>query len=168
MSGVTWISVHTAMPFGATASVYAWHRVGALICSIARKLLKMPIFRYVDDYFSAERPDTAEHSMQIFARLVRMLLGPSSISDRKLEWGLRLQVLGMCVIPCTEGIKLTLDPEKASKWITIIDEALERMILDAGAADKLSGRLMWSTQHLFHRYVGLFINLHCVWICKFV
>ena len=65
-------------------------------------------------------------------------------------------VLGMCVAPSPEGIKLTLDPEKACKWIKTIDEALERMRLDAGAADKLSGRLMWSTQHLFHRCICLF------------
>ena len=151
---VEWVSFHTAMPFGATASVYAWHRVGALIGAIARRLFKMPIYRYVDDYFASERPETAEHSMQIFARLVRMLLGPTSISNKKLEWGNKLQILGMCVAPEADGIRLRLDPEKARKWIAIIDEALLNQHLDAGAADKLSGRLMWGTQHLFHRCIG--------------
>ena len=50
-----WISCHLAMPFGAASSVRAWHRVGALICSIARAILHLPIYRYVDDFFAVER-----------------------------------------------------------------------------------------------------------------
>ena len=38
-----------------------------------------------------------EHSMHIFARLVRMLLGETSIAERKLECGLELVVLGVLV-----------------------------------------------------------------------
>ena len=53
--GVAMVSVHHAMPFGATASVVAWHKVGGLIQSIARRLLHIPVFRYVDDYFTPER-----------------------------------------------------------------------------------------------------------------
>ena len=42
--------------------------------------------------------------------------------------------------------------EKCSKWIKVIDEALaEGGRLDSGAAQKLAGRLMWATQHLFYR-----------------
>ena len=52
--GDTWVAVHTSMPFGATASVIAWHRVGALLLEIARRVLHLPVFRYVDDYFAAE------------------------------------------------------------------------------------------------------------------
>ena len=53
--GEVWTSVHHAMPFGAAASVMAWHRVGALIASIARRRLHLPVLRYVDDYFSMDR-----------------------------------------------------------------------------------------------------------------
>ena len=53
--GVPWVAQHHAMPFGATASVSAWHRVGGLLLELARRLLQLPIYRYVDDYFAAER-----------------------------------------------------------------------------------------------------------------
>ena len=46
---------HTACPFGAVANVHAWERIGAAICFLARKLLKLAILRYVDDYFGPER-----------------------------------------------------------------------------------------------------------------
>ena len=53
--GTPWVAFHHGMPFGATASVTAWHRIGELIQTIARKLLHMPVLRYVDDYFTPER-----------------------------------------------------------------------------------------------------------------
>ena len=49
------VSFHKSMPFGATASVYARHRVGDLILTIPRKSLKIPMSRYMDDYFCPER-----------------------------------------------------------------------------------------------------------------
>ncbi len=40
--GVPLIALHKGMPFGATASVVAWHRVGALLATIARDVLHLP------------------------------------------------------------------------------------------------------------------------------
>jgi hypothetical protein len=50
-----WVAFHQGMPFGATSSVVAWHRIGALITSIARELLHLPVYRYVDDWFAVDR-----------------------------------------------------------------------------------------------------------------
>ena len=50
-----WWAQHLGTPFGAVASVHAWERVGAAIAHIARVLLKLPVLRYVDDYWSPER-----------------------------------------------------------------------------------------------------------------
>ena len=43
-------SEHIACPFGATASVHAWERIGNALAHLARKLLHLPVLRYVDDY----------------------------------------------------------------------------------------------------------------------
>ena len=48
-------AVHAACPFGAVGSVHAWERIGAAIAHIARYFLKLPLLRYVDDYFGPER-----------------------------------------------------------------------------------------------------------------
>ena len=50
-----YVSQHSACPFGAVGSVHAWERIGAAICHIARVYLKLPLWRYVDDYFGTER-----------------------------------------------------------------------------------------------------------------
>ena len=70
------MSMHAACPFGATSSVHAWERVGALLCTLARRVLKLAVFRYVDDFFGLEREETVEH-----ARLVRVLMGATAIAD---------------------------------------------------------------------------------------
>ncbi len=46
---------HIGMPFGAAASGIAWHKIGHLLLMIGRIMLGLPLYRYVDDYFSADR-----------------------------------------------------------------------------------------------------------------
>ena len=52
---VVFISQHFACAFGSLASVHNWERVGAMIVCFARRLLWIPVMRYVDDMFSADR-----------------------------------------------------------------------------------------------------------------
>ena len=49
------MSMHNACMFGAIASVHAWERVGAALCFIARRFLRIAVCRYVDDFFAPER-----------------------------------------------------------------------------------------------------------------
>ena len=54
--GVPLIAQYCGMPpFGATARVVAWHRIGELLAILARVLLHLPVYRYVDDYLACER-----------------------------------------------------------------------------------------------------------------
>ena len=86
IGGNVFTSQHLSMPFGAKASVHNWDRIGtdpdllvpspllcvvhtgSLISAIARRVLKIGVLRFVDDYFTAERERTATHAMQCFAR----------------------------------------------------------------------------------------------------
>ena len=148
---VQYASSHIGMPFGATSSVVAWHRIGHLLTLIARRVLFLPVLVYVDDFFSPERPVTMKHAMSVFARLVKLLLGPDAIASHKLECGCSLVILGMHVTPSREGVVFHLCQEKARKWCALIQEAIQRRLLEAGAAQKLAGRLNWAVQALFHR-----------------
>jgi hypothetical protein len=109
--GEPWVATHIGMPFGAAASGIAWHKVGHLLSLIGRRLLGLPLYRYVDDYFAADRPETVEHGLSTFVRLVRAILGPSSISNSKVECGMTLVILGILVrvllfsnLPAQHGI----------------------------------------------------------------
>ena len=41
---------------------------GAFLCTLARKILKIPMARYVDDFFSGERSESVVQAMECFAR----------------------------------------------------------------------------------------------------
>ena len=82
------VFTHNAMPFGAVSSVHHWDRIGApslrtsmlsyrfrrtaaagdLICKIARRALRLPVLRYVDDYYSACPAGIEDQCMRAFAR----------------------------------------------------------------------------------------------------
>ena len=49
--GGLWTSTQWVMPFGAVSAVYAWDRLGGAVSRILRKLLLLPLDRYVDDLF---------------------------------------------------------------------------------------------------------------------
>ena len=43
------------------------------------------------------RPETADHALACFVRLVLAVLGPDSVSDEKVECGSELVILGIKV-----------------------------------------------------------------------
>lgn len=51
--------------------------VGELLKVIGRKLLHLPVMRFVDDYFAVERKGCEEHAMNIFARWVFTICVPA-------------------------------------------------------------------------------------------
>lgn len=168
--GVPMVSTHFATPFGATSSVWAWERVGAMITRIAQKVLRIPVLRscvlgvmpgslhmrgcmrrYVDDMFSADRPECVEHALDCMKRLVRALLGHDAVAESKAEHGGTLEVLGIEITPSSDGFTCRLSKKKAEKCTGVIDEALKESTLHPGVAQKLAGRLSWATQLLFRR-----------------
>ena len=155
---VTWLEEagpvaagHHCLPFGCTGSVYAWDRIGALLCHLARKVLDLAVLRYVDDFFCAARRGEAQRSMQFFARLVRVLLGPSAVSERKLAAGNPLEVLGVIAGIEASEIVFFPSPDKVIAWLAVLEHALETGRMHPGEAGKMAGRLCWASSHLFRR-----------------
>lgn len=149
--GETLIMQHNAMPFGAISSVFHWDRIGSLICTIARKVLRLPVLRYVDDFFTIDRELSTPRAKLIFARLVRCLLGETAISERKLEHGNPLTILGIEAFLQHDGATFRPNEEKAVKWSDKIWEILCNGSLKGGEASKLAGALQWATSHTFRR-----------------
>jgi hypothetical protein len=149
--GKTYASRHNCMPFGCVGSVHAWNRVGALLCHIGRHVLRLPLLRYVDDFFALDKKGCEVHAMECFARLVRVLLGSDAIADRKLEAGMPLVVLGLSIAATKDDVSVSVSAEKAEKWSAKINEALTTGTLNAGDASKMAGQLQFAAQHTFMR-----------------
>ena len=86
--------------------------LGSLLCAIARRVLRIPILRYVDDFFAPERRGSASVAMNQFARMVRACLGQTAISEKKLESGNPLNILGVTVF-------IEHDKGKADKHVCV-------------------------------------------------
>lgn len=61
-------------------------------------------YGYVDDYFACSQPECVEHGMECFAELVRLMLGLSAVSDKKLDFGNPLCVLGLSIEESSRGL----------------------------------------------------------------
>ena len=149
--GTPVMSSHIGLPFGATASVHGWNRIGAALLAIAHRVLFLPMARYVDDFFAASRAGTADHAMWSFARLVRAVLGESAIAETKLEVGPAVTVLGIVFSCEATGVALWPSPDKLAKWRAKCADALASGTLTAGDASKLAGALSWANQCVWHR-----------------
>ena len=53
--GIVYAAAHRGMPFGAVASVVAWHRIGARLSRVVLQSAKAPVARYVDAFFGASK-----------------------------------------------------------------------------------------------------------------
>ena len=106
------VSRHAACPFGAVSSVHNWERIGAGICFIARKYLKLDLLRYVDDMFGVEGADTVHHAMDCLCRLIRILFSETAVQDKKVDCGLQLEVLGVWMAPNAGGVDCWPAPNK--------------------------------------------------------
>jgi hypothetical protein len=163
-----WAAAHKCCPFGALSAVFAWERVGALLVHIVRKCLKLAVCRYVDDFFGCERcvhpsfsyvgaspvacrPETIEHALGCFMRIIRLLLGQNALASHKVSFGSSLCVLGVDLAISAAGIVARPSATKVVKWVASVREALRTGVLSAGDASKLAGRLQWAAQSLFNR-----------------
>ena len=130
--------------------MHGWERIGALITTIARKILHIPILRYVDDFFAALRTAEAgasaraghrhqvhpcaeaEHALVCLVRLIRALLGPSALAEHKKECGNPLVILGLRIELSPEGMRAVPSDDKAEKWMGRINEAIRNDKLAPG------------------------------------
>lgn len=115
-------------------------RLGAAITHLVRVLLKIPILRYVDDFFGPARlqcrrtitvhlhdarmkgsmccsVSTLDKSLDQMARLIRLLLGRDAVAEDKLECGESLVVLGLQIDLSIRGFSCRPSDEKASMSI---------------------------------------------------
>ena len=97
------------------------------------------------------RPECVEHAMLCLARLVRVLLGKDAIENKKLDHGSSLVVLGAEIRFQYDHFSCRPAPSTVAKCMKVIKHAMDSKLLLAGDAQKLAGRLNWSTQHLFNR-----------------
>ena len=122
--------------------------------ALARKLLHLIVLKHVDDFFGPEWEQTVQGAKKLFARhvclarvmfsqlpfspflcrLVRVLLGPTAIAEKKLEAGNGLVILGVHVLTDECGISAWPSQDKVEKWVERIGVALKDGKMSGGTA----------------------------------
>jgi len=157
--GICYAAQHVGMPFGATSSVYAWHRVGAFLLAVVQRLFKAPAARYVDDYFGASRKGvkcTAGVCLEVVANLCGFPIDPAKSDNGTLE----LLILGaeVAVLLAEQAVSIKVDAKKAVKWSELLLSALSENRLDGGEASKMAGRLSFSVSVATNKVGRAFIK----------
>ena len=129
------------MPFGATSSVYAWHRVGNLLAWLIMTQAKSPLGRYVDDFFGAARTDirwTGGYLLDILCSCLGFLADPSKAND--FRWVMDVLGVEAQLVWADKLIRLRVSTDKIRKWL----EVLARILADRSRSSRYLSLMMAS------------------------
>ena len=158
-NAVIYMAQHRSLPFGTISAVQGWHRAGAAILFVMRRKLKLPMARYVDDYFGANRAGCVWHGSRCLEMFTKMLGLPCD--EAKSEWDRQaMVVLGADVKQDFEAMEVTtcIQKAKAQKWHDELQECHRQQRMDAGVASQFAGRLSCSVTMAANRVGRAYIK----------
>ena len=151
IQSVMMLAVHNSALFEAVAEVWAWHRIANLRLAYCRQVLKLPLMKYVDDFFSVT-VDGATSCIE-FVAIVAAAMG-LPLDDRKtclLQASMVLLGARLTVSWMRRSVTICLEEEKAHRWSMELLQAVLTGFLDAGAASKLVGQLQFGASMASNR-----------------
>ncbi len=141
---------HTALPFGATASVYGYNRISRAVTFLARKLLDIPVDSYFDDFWCVDRADLAARSFDAFERL-NVLLGFQIKTSKDVHPTSSGALLGIEVDIATLPFTASVTESRRAAILESILCILRVDFLSPGEASTLAGRMNFAASAIFGR-----------------
>ena len=84
-NGKLYKSRHNAMPFGFSGSVYAWERFANFLWTVVVMLLRVPLGKYVDDFFGIEHEDHVAKALEFVASSQEPVSLEREVEDLPME-----------------------------------------------------------------------------------
>ena len=140
-SGAT-LWCHTALCFGASASVWAFNRCADCLQYLARKILWAPVHHFVDDFGAVENNNYAMSGFQSF-QLLFGKLGLKMKEKKACEPKANQKLLGVIVAIEDHQVSLRVCPDRLCKLQTQIDGVLRENRLSPQEAQRLAGKLVF-------------------------
>ena len=143
--GQLFCAQHLGMCFGTISAGQAWHRVGGFLRTVLVRLFKVPVGRYVDDFFGASRPGLSKTGGWVLSLLAGCLgfpCDPSKDDDNTAT----MSVLGalVAVDDSAGAVTTRVSPDKAELWAADLWEVESLQMCSPGLAAKLAGRLSFA------------------------
>jgi len=141
-NGVLYIAQHRATGFGPTGAVYAWHRVGSFKRAVLRRLVRVMACRYVDDFYGVDKKGV-KVTGGVATSVLLSLIGLPADEDKSDDHAASMAVLGIVLTYCPRTLSTTgeVQPTKAVKWASQLQDVCDSKVCSAGAASKMAGRL---------------------------
>jgi len=129
-----------ALPFGAASAPYLFTRVAHALVEIARKILKIPMQHYLDDFWGLAPKSIAHIHFEAFGRLMTLLGFPTK-PEKNLEPTQAGPLLGVWLSFPKGHIAFGTQAARIKSLVQDISEILRADRLSVGFASKLAGRL---------------------------
>ena len=142
------VSRQLAMPFGAVASVYAWHRLGGAAAHIISTGLSLPLDRYVDDLFWVDFAQISLETRDLVVELVQ-LLGLRLDEEKTPAPSSKMAVLGVLASldhhpDGSVSVDRSPDPPRVSFWLKELDKLASADSSSRLEIQRLVGRLSFA------------------------
>ena len=156
-------------PFGAVASVHAWHRLGAAVQCILANLFLVVYARYVDDLFSLDEVGTTRLQCRKFIgptatatlarEVIHGLLGWELDAEKAVTNANVFVALGVQIeyVDCSQTMIFRVTEERAAKWRVEIQGYLLSQCMLPSQARKLAGKLKWGASYVFGRGARVYL-----------
>ena len=155
-------------PFGAVASVHAWHHLGAAVQCILANLFPVVYARYVDDFFSldeVEQPDFKSEfigptgTATLARRVLQELLGWELDAEKAVTNANVFVALGVQVeyVNGSEAMIFRVTEERVAKGKIEIESCLLSHCMWPFQARKLAGKLSWGASYVFGRGARVYL-----------
>ena len=141
---------HTALPFGATASVYGYNRLSRAIVFLARRLLWIPVDSYFDDFWGIDKEAAAEASFKAFGDL-NEILGFTIKEAKDVPPAENGTLLGVAVRLAAFPFRAEITAERKLSLRSSLKEHLDSNRLAPGEAATLAGRMNFAVSAMFGR-----------------
>ena len=130
---------HNALNFGSKGAVWAYGRVGDALVAVARLLLAMLVFHFVDDYTGVERAETAPSAFGSFGDL-NACCGFTVKKAKAQPPSCEMKDLGAIVGLAPDGIRIAQCPLRAKAQRRALKEVCESNELSPTLAGRLAGK----------------------------
>ena len=137
-----YIAQHRATGFGPTGAVYAWHRVGSFKRAVLRRLVRVAVCRYGDDFYGVDKKGV-KVTVGVATSTLLPLIGLPADEDKSDDHVASMAVLGIVLTYCPSTLSTTgeVQPTKAVDWAWQLQGCVTVKFCGAGAASKMAGRL---------------------------
>ena len=156
-------------PFGAVASVHAWHRLGGCCAVVFWPTCFLGFYaRYVDDLFSldeVEQPDFKSEfigptgTATLARRVIQELLGWELDAEKAVTNANVFVALGVQVeyVDGSGAMIFRVTKERVAKWRNEIESCLLSHCMWPSQARKLAGKLSWGASYVFGRGARVYL-----------